>query len=84
MGQADEDRNFVNSRSGTLEPAISLLFYCRVDGGTLQPQTPEVRQAAFFARNQLPVPLLDGAPSWVDQAFAWHEGRERQVYFDKK
>jgi ADP-ribose pyrophosphatase YjhB (NUDIX family) len=61
----------------------SLLFYCRIDGGTLQPQTKEVRQAAFFARDQLPSPILDGEPSWVEQAFAWHGGRQRQVYFDQ-
>lgn len=60
----------------------SLLFYCRIDDGVLQPQTQEVRQAAFFARDQLPAPILDGEPSWVEQAFAWHGGKQRRVYFD--
>lgn len=61
----------------------SLLFYCRLNGGVLQPQTKEIRDAAFFSRDQLPTPLLDGTPSWVEQAFDWHNGRQQQPYFDQ-
>lgn len=61
----------------------SLLFDCRLEGGTLQPQTKEVRGVGFFAQDRLPSPLLDGEPSWVQQAFDWHFGRITTPFFDR-
>ncbi len=60
----------------------AMLFYCQLNGGTLQPQTEEIHQAAFFALDQLPSPLLDGHPSWVQQAYDWHSGQRGETYFD--
>ena len=57
----------------------NLLFYCRLDGGILGPQTVEISQAQFFARDQLP---FAREPDWVSRVFAWHDGRSRQPYFD--
>ncbi len=61
----------------------NLLFYCRLEGGTLGPQTVEIREAGFFKREHLPPSLVaDGEPPWVKRAFDWHFGISRQVYFD--
>lgn len=60
----------------------ALMFYCRLDGGELAPQTKEIAEARFFAREALPTLLLDGKPSWVQQAFAWHYGHTRLLHFD--
>ncbi len=35
----------------------NLLFYCRLDGGELGPQTVEISQAQFFSRGNLPPSL---------------------------
>ena len=61
----------------------NLAFYCRLDGGKLQPQTPEIREARFFSRENLPASLTDPqVPIWLKHAFNWHHGVSREPYFD--
>ncbi len=60
----------------------NVLFYCRLDGGDVRPQTVEIDAAGFFRRDQLPQPLNNNGQPWLDDAFDWHVGLRRQVYFD--
>ena len=59
-----------------------LLFYCRLDGGSLAPQTVEVTAADFFEKQQLPTPLVVAGDWWVEHAFAWHTGHRRRPHFE--
>jgi ADP-ribose pyrophosphatase YjhB (NUDIX family) len=61
----------------------SLAFYCRLDGGTLHGHPAETMDVGFFARDQLPQPLIRGGHLWVDHAFAAHRGELHEVYFEK-
>lgn len=61
----------------------NLVFYCRLDGGELQPQTPEIREARFFSRENLPASLTEPVePYWIQHAFDWHHGVSHEPYFD--
>jgi ADP-ribose pyrophosphatase YjhB (NUDIX family) len=60
----------------------NLLFYCRLDGGELEPRTPEVTEAGFFKREALPEPLNNDGRQWVDDVFDWHWSIRREPYFD--
>jgi ADP-ribose pyrophosphatase YjhB (NUDIX family) len=61
----------------------SLVFYCRLEGGILKGHPAETLDAGFFARDQLPQPLIRGGHLWVDHAFAAHQGELQEVYFEK-
>ncbi len=60
----------------------SVVFYCRLDGGKLQPHPVETSGAGFFARDKLPQPLVRTTTSWVDLAWAFHHGEKVDAYFD--
>ncbi len=61
----------------------SIVFYCRLDGGTLTPHPVETRGAGFFARAALPTPLFRTTTSWIDHAWAAHRGEICDTYFDR-
>ena len=60
----------------------SVLFYCRLDGGTLAGHPLEVLDLGFFARDQLPSPLVREGKQWIDLVFDAHHGRLSEPYFD--
>ncbi len=64
-------------------PLYSLVFYCRLDGGTLNRHPVETLDAGFFAREQLPSPLARADLGWVEHAWAAHRGELREAYFDR-
>lgn len=62
-------------------PMYSLLFHCRMIGGTLQGHPLETRAVGFFGRDELPWPLA-GAGRWLETAFAAIDGEQRPCDFD--
>jgi ADP-ribose pyrophosphatase YjhB (NUDIX family) len=62
-------------------PLYSLVFHCRMLGGTLEGHPLETRQVGFYSREALPQPLAGGA-RWVDTAFAAINGEQRPADFD--
>lgn len=60
----------------------SLVFYCQLNGGAIHVRPHEALQAKFFARENLPAPLAHPEINWVEHAFAAHEGKLREAYFD--
>jgi ADP-ribose pyrophosphatase YjhB (NUDIX family) len=65
----------------TRVPLYSLVFHCRVIGGSLKPHPLETRDVGFFARDSLPQPLV-GFDRWGDQAFTAIDGHPVDVSFD--
>jgi ADP-ribose pyrophosphatase YjhB (NUDIX family) len=61
----------------------SLVFYCRLDGGTLNRHLTETLDAGFFARENLPHPLARDDIHWVEIAWRAHRGELVQAYFDQ-
>ncbi len=60
----------------------SLLFYCRLDGGTLTLHPLETLEAGFFPLDRLPEPLHGLDRKWIALARQFHcEGRI-EAYFD--
>src|ERR1700724_1294136 len=49
-------------------PLYSLVFHCRMVGGTLRAHPLETQAVGFFGRDNLPWPLAGGA-RWLDTAF---------------
>ena len=62
-------------------PLYSLLFFCRVVGGSMKIHPLECIDAGWFRRDNLPSPTL-GAERWVDPIFAAIEGEHRDVFYD--
>lgn len=62
-------------------PLYSLVFHCRMLGGTLRGHPLETRAVGFFARDELPQPLA-GAHRWVDVAFRAIDGEVLPADFD--
>jgi ADP-ribose pyrophosphatase YjhB (NUDIX family) len=62
-------------------PMYSLVFHCRMTGGSLQGHPLETSQVGFYARDALPQPLA-GAERWVDLAFAAIDGKKQDPWFD--
>jgi len=60
----------------------SLIFYCRLDGGTLTLRPHEALNGVFFARDALPTPLARAEQGWVGHAWAAHRGELTETYFD--
>ncbi len=60
----------------------SLVFYCCLDGGTLNRHPAETLDAGFFEREHLPRPLARGDLGWIEHAWAAHRGELREAYFD--
>lgn len=59
----------------------SLIFECRIEGGTLRPLPHECQKAGFFPPEALPSPL-HGDGRWVTIVFAAHRGEIPAPYFD--
>jgi ADP-ribose pyrophosphatase YjhB (NUDIX family) len=62
-------------------PLYSLLFFCRVTGGSMRIHPLECTDAGWFRRDNLPSPTL-GAERWADPIFAAIEGEHRDVFYD--
>jgi ADP-ribose pyrophosphatase YjhB (NUDIX family) len=62
-------------------PMYSLVFHCRMIGGSLQGHPLETAQVGFYARDALPQPLA-GADRWVDLAFAAIDGKKQDTWYD--
>ncbi|HXR24778.1 MAG TPA: NUDIX domain-containing protein [Candidatus Binataceae bacterium] len=60
----------------------SMLFYCRLDGGTITPHPLETLDVGFFPLGRLPEPLHGRDRKWIGLAREFHfEGRV-EAYFD--
>ena len=62
-------------------PLYSLLFFCRVTGGSLNIHPLECTDAGWFTRDNLPTPTL-GAERWAEPIFAAIDGEHRDVFYD--
>jgi ADP-ribose pyrophosphatase YjhB (NUDIX family) len=62
-------------------PLYSLLFHCRVTGGSLVLHPLEVTDAGWFTRENLPSPLV-GVDRWGPPVFAAIGGEVRDVFYD--
>lgn len=62
-------------------PLYSLVFHCRMLGGTLKGHPLETRAVGFFGRDALPRPVAPGA-RWLDLSFAAIRGEDRPCWFD--
>jgi ADP-ribose pyrophosphatase YjhB (NUDIX family) len=62
-------------------PMYSLVFHCRMTGGTLKGHPLETRAVGFFPRDNLPQPLA-GVERWGELAFAAIDGETRPAWFD--
>lgn len=65
----------------TRMPLYSLVFHCRVVGGTLRGHPLETTDVGFFAQDALPEPIA-GLERWADNAFAAIRGEPIEVEFD--
>jgi ADP-ribose pyrophosphatase YjhB (NUDIX family) len=62
-------------------PAYSLVFYCRMVGGSLAAHPLECADVGFFAEDALPSPIA-GASRWAGPAFAAIRGEHADALFD--
>jgi ADP-ribose pyrophosphatase YjhB (NUDIX family) len=62
-------------------PLYSLVFQCRVLGGTLEPHPLECADVGWFDEDSLPAPLIN-ADRWRDVAFAAIRNEPVEVSFD--
>ena len=60
----------------------SLLFYCRLDGGEIQPHPLEALEVGFFPLDQIPQPLHGADRKWITLAREFHFEGRREAYFD--
>lgn len=60
----------------------SLVFYCRLDGGTLNRHLTETLDAGFYPLGNLPRPLAREDLHWVELATAARHGAQ-EAYFDR-
>lgn len=69
---------------GTLHPHFySIVFYCKLEGGTLNRHPAETLDAGFFARDRLPSPIYRDRMEWLKFAWASHHGEMTETYFDR-
>ena len=61
-------------------PLYSIVFQCKVLGGTLKPHPLECQDVGFFSQDSLPEPLA-GSGNWVDQAFRAVRNEPIEVQF---
>ncbi|MCL4421620.1 MAG: NUDIX hydrolase N-terminal domain-containing protein [Actinobacteria bacterium] len=66
----------------TRVPLYSLVFHCRVTGGSLAAHPLECADLGWFSEDHLPSPLA-GAERWKDQVFAALRGEPLEILFDK-
>lgn len=62
-------------------PLYSLVFHCRMTGGSLTPHPMECRDVGFFAEGELPQPTIL-ADEWAAESFAAIRGEPVEVRFD--
>jgi ADP-ribose pyrophosphatase YjhB (NUDIX family) len=62
-------------------PMYSLVFHCRMTGGSLEPHPLECADVGFFAEDDLPDPVA-GVESWGEHAFAAIRGEVVDVQYD--
>jgi ADP-ribose pyrophosphatase YjhB (NUDIX family) len=62
-------------------PLYSLLFFCRAIGGELKLHPLEVKNAGWFARDEIPTPTI-GVERWAEPIFAAIDGERRDVFYD--
>jgi ADP-ribose pyrophosphatase YjhB (NUDIX family) len=62
-------------------PLYSLLFFCRLTGGTLKIHPLECTDAGWFTRDALPSPTI-GAERWAGPIFSAIDGESRDVFYD--
>jgi ADP-ribose pyrophosphatase YjhB (NUDIX family) len=62
-------------------PLYSLLFFCRAIGGELKLPPLEVKNAGWFARDEIPTPTI-GVERWAEPIFAAIDGERRDVFYD--
>lgn len=62
-------------------PMYSLVFHCRMTGGSLEPHPLECADVGFFAEDALPDPVA-GVESWGEHAFAAIRGEAVDVQYD--
>ncbi|MCL4394636.1 MAG: NUDIX hydrolase N-terminal domain-containing protein [Chloroflexi bacterium] len=60
----------------------SIVFDCRLDGGSLRAHPVETRGAAFFARVSLPEPIYQNRRLQIDRAWDLHRSTTAAAYFD--
>ncbi len=60
----------------------SILFYCRVEGGALNPNPLEALDAGFYPLDKLPAPLHGLDRKWIALAREFHFAARREPYFD--
>ncbi len=60
----------------------SVVFYCRLDGGTLTPHPVETCGAGFFSFDHLPQPIYQNRLHQLERALAVHRGEFTETYFD--
>ncbi|MEQ8842962.1 MAG: NUDIX hydrolase N-terminal domain-containing protein [Acidimicrobiales bacterium] len=69
-------------RGFTRIPLISLVFHCRMTGGSLAAHPLECRDVGWFAEDALPEPTANSA-LWAEQAFRAIRGEDLPVQFDQ-
>ncbi len=62
-------------------PLYSTVFHLKAIGGELRAHPLECSDVGFFARDNMPEPLI-GAERWIDRAFAAINGEQVPVEFD--
>ena len=62
-------------------PLYSLVFHCRMTGGSLTPHPMECRDVGFFAEGDLPEHIIL-ADEWAAESFAAIRGEPVEVRFD--
>ncbi len=70
-------------RNDLMPHFYSIVFYCRLDGGKLQPHPVETQGAGFFPLNALPSPIIRERFDLIDLAMAAHRGEQVEPYFDR-
>ena len=61
----------------------SILFYCRLDGGEIQPHPLEALEVGFFPLDQIPEPLHSPNRHWLTLAREFHFKGRVEPYFDQ-
>ncbi len=60
----------------------SLLFYCRLEGGEIQPHPLEALEVGFFPLDRIPEPLHSVNRRWITLAREFHFEGRIEAYFD--
>ncbi|MEW6152590.1 MAG: NUDIX hydrolase N-terminal domain-containing protein [Actinomycetota bacterium] len=63
-------------------PLYSLVFHCRVVGGSVKAHPLECADAGWFAEDRLPQPLAGRGERWADHAFRAIRGEGSETLFD--